>query len=192
MDDIRNRILDKAKERLDRFGFKKTTMDEISQDCKVSKKTLYAHFKDKEDLFTCVLIRESRKSQEIIFARMGTVDDPLQRLAQLMRIGIAYFNEDNFLTRLLKDDAAIFSELSVKYHRIVDEDIVAMLVDIIREAKNQGQIRDIDEQVVAYAGLKLVHAFSYMRTMQFDKAKSDQGYYTEALIDFVTQAIVTR
>jgi hypothetical protein len=109
-----------------------------------------------------------------------------------MRIGIAYFNEDNFLTRLLKDDAAIFSELSVKYHRIVDEDIVTMLADIIREAKNQGQIRDIDEQVVAYAGLKLVHAFSYMRTMQFDKAKSDQGYYTEALIDFVTQAIVTR
>ena len=60
-----------------------------------------------------------------------------------------------FLTRLLKDDAAIFSELSVKYHRIVDEDIVSMLADIIREGKQQGQIRDIDEQVVAYAGLKL-------------------------------------
>ena len=75
-------------------------MDEISQDCKVSKKTLYAHFKDKEDLFTCLLIRESRESQEIIFARIGTEADPLQRLAQLMRIGIANFNEDNFFDQI--------------------------------------------------------------------------------------------
>ncbi len=41
MDDIKNNILDKAKDRLDRFGFKKTTMDEISRDCKISKKTIY-------------------------------------------------------------------------------------------------------------------------------------------------------
>lgn len=43
-------IMDKAQHRIERFGFKKTTMDELSRDCGISKKTIYLHFKDKEDL----------------------------------------------------------------------------------------------------------------------------------------------
>lgn len=192
MNDVKNLILDKAKERIDRFGFKKTTMDEVSRDCKISKKTIYEHFKDKEDLFISLFVRESRRSQEIIFARMGDIQDPVDRLTQLMRTGIDYFKEDNFLTRLLKDDAALFTDLSLKYHQIVDADITAIIADIIREGKRQGKIRDIDEEVVAYAGLKLFQAFSHMQTIQFDKEKSDQGFYTEAVIDFIRHAIVKR
>ena len=89
VDDVKNLILDKAKERMDRFGFKKTTMDEISRDCKISKKTIYGHFKDKEDMFTCLLMRECRKSREIIFSRMGKIADPLERFIQLIRTALS-------------------------------------------------------------------------------------------------------
>ncbi len=44
-------ILDISKQRFARFGFKKTTVDEISRDAGISKKTLYENFKNKEDLF---------------------------------------------------------------------------------------------------------------------------------------------
>lgn len=191
MEDVKNLILDKAKERVDRFGFKKTTMDEISKDCKISKKTIYEHFRDKEDMFRSLLLREGHKTIEVLFARIGDVKDPLERLIQLIRTAIAYFNEDNFMTRLLKDDDALFSAFfTSKYHTMIDEEIISVIAAIIREGKEQGQFRDVDERVVAYAGFKLFQAFSYMRTGLLCEENTE--YYTEALIDFIVNALVKK
>jgi AcrR family transcriptional regulator len=193
MDDIKNNILDKAKERLDRFGFKKTTMDEISRDCKISKKTIYEHFKDKEDMFISLLTRESHKTVEVMFSQVGETADPLERLIQLIRIAIAHFNEDTFVTRLLKNDDALFSVfLSRKYHALVDQEIISNISVILNEGKQQGIFRDVDENVVAYAGFKLFQSFSYMRTGQFIAEEDKQEYYTDVLIDFIVHAIVKK
>ena len=62
--EIKNMILDKAKERFDRFGYKKTTMDEISRDCKISKKTLYELFSDKENLFNSLFCAKARRPRK--------------------------------------------------------------------------------------------------------------------------------
>ncbi|BBB92201.1 MAG TPA: TetR/AcrR family transcriptional regulator [Methylomusa anaerophila] len=193
MDELKDLILDKAKDRFDRFGFKKTTMDEISRDCKISKKTIYEQFKDKEDLFICLFIRESRKAREIIFARMGEIIDPLDKLIQLVKTATSYFNEDNFLTRLLKSNDDLFSPfLIMKYRCIAEEEVISIIADIISEGKKQGKLRDVDEKVTAYAGLKLFQAFSYMQTMEFCKEKEAQGYYTDVLVDFLVNAIIKK
>lgn len=193
MDDVRNRILDNVKERLDRFGFKKTTMDEISKDCKISKKTIYEHFNDKEDMVTCLFVRECHKAMDIIFSHMGEIEDPLEKLIQLIRTSVWYFREDIFITRLLKNDEALYSAfLSRKYHALIDQEIISVIAAIISEGKEQGKFRDVDERVVAYAGFKLFQAFSYMRTGEFDEEKDSQDYYTNVLIDFVINAIVKK
>lgn len=193
MDDIQNFILDKAQERFDRFGFKKTTMDDVSRACRMSKKTIYEHFHDKENLFSSLFTRECRRARDTIFARMGPSASPLDKLQQLIRIAIAYFSEDNFLTRLLKDDEALFKAfLSDKYNSVIDDDIIAIIADIIKGGKAEGQIRDVDEEVVAYAGFRLFQAFSYMRTMTFDKDKDAAGYYAEVLVDFITHALTPK
>lgn len=193
MDDIKNFILDKAQERFDRFGYKKTTMDEISRDCRISKKTIYEHFHDKENLFNSLFTREFRRANDTIFARIGDAADPLEKLRQLIRVGIAYFSEDNFLTRFLKNDAALCTAFSTtKYHAVLEKELIAVIAGIIAEGKKRGLIREIDEQVAAYAGLKLFDAFSYMRTDKFDREKAASGYYTEALIDFIVSALIKK
>lgn len=191
MDDVRNLILDKAKERVDRFGFKKTTMDEISKDCKISKKTIYENFADKEDMFRCLLLREGKRTIAIIFSRMGDVSDPLERLIRLIRTAVAYFNEDNFMTRLLKSGDPLFSTYFTReYYTLIDEEIISLIAGIIGEGKQQGKFRDVDERVVAYAGFKLFQAFSYTRTGQLGEESNE--YYTKVLIDFIVNAIVNK
>lgn len=193
MDDVKNLILDKAKERMERFGFKKTTMDEISRDCKISKKTIYEHFNNKEDMFKCLFLREYHNTMEVIFARMGEIADPLERLKQLTRTAMQYFSEDNFMTRVLKDDEVLFSAaLSREYHALIDEEIISLVADIIREGKEKGVCGDVDEKVLAYANFKLFQAFSYLRTMQFCKEKEEQGYYTGILVDCVINSLMKK
>lgn len=193
MEDLKTFILDKAQERFDRFGYKKTTMDEISRDCKISKKTIYENFKDKEDLFTSLFRRECHKANQIIFAKMGEISDPAEKLKALIRTSLWYFKQDNFLTRILKDDDALLTAFLIdKSHSIADEEIISNIAAILREGKAVGKFRDVDEQVVAYAGLKLFESFSYMRTMEFSPEKEEQGYYTDVLIDFVMNALLIR
>lgn len=191
MDDVKNLILDKAQERMERFGFKKTTMDEISKDCKISKKTIYEHFADKEDMFKCLLLRESHKTIEILFSQIGDVSDPLEKIVLLTRKAISYFNQDHFITRILKDDDLLLAFINRKYHEIIDEEIISIIAQIIREGKQQGTFRDVDERMVAYAGFKLFQAFSYARTGLLRK-EQDEQYYTEVLIDFLVNALVKK
>ena len=53
-----NRILDAASELLQRWGYKKTTVDDIARQAGVAKGTIYLHWKNKEELFTALLLRE--------------------------------------------------------------------------------------------------------------------------------------
>lgn len=46
----RDAILDAADALMGRYGFRKMTMDDLAREASVSKRTIYVHFKDKEDV----------------------------------------------------------------------------------------------------------------------------------------------
>lgn len=50
MSKMKCKILEKAAEMFIRIGFKSVTMDDISKDLSISKKTIYSHFKNKKEL----------------------------------------------------------------------------------------------------------------------------------------------
>lgn len=193
MEDVKRLILNKAKERFDRFGYKKTTMDELSRDCRISKKTIYEHFADKEDLFLKLLYQESNQVRQRLFDGIAYIEDPKEKLTELIRTSMAFFNEDNFLTRLKKAEEEMFSVFSkTQYDCMIRCDVVSLVAQIIREGKEKGQFRDVDEQVVAYGGFQLFQAFSYMRTPELDAVQVEPGYYTEVLIDFIINALIKK
>jgi len=58
LEDTRNKILSVADKLFSRFGFHKTSMDEIAKIARKAKGSLYYHFASKEELFTEVVSRE--------------------------------------------------------------------------------------------------------------------------------------
>jgi AcrR family transcriptional regulator len=52
------RILDAAAELIQRWGYKKTTIEDIARRAEVGKGTIYLHWKTREDLFIALLLRE--------------------------------------------------------------------------------------------------------------------------------------
>jgi AcrR family transcriptional regulator len=57
-DDTKDKILAVATKLFNRFGFHKTSMDEIAKIARKAKGSLYYHFASKEDLFTEVVSKE--------------------------------------------------------------------------------------------------------------------------------------
>ncbi len=58
LDDTRNKILSVANKLFSRFGFHKTSMDEIAKIARKAKGSLYYHFASKEELFKEVVSKE--------------------------------------------------------------------------------------------------------------------------------------
>ncbi len=58
VDSTKEKILEVATKLFSRFGFHKTSMDEIARKARKAKGSLYYHFASKEDLFTEVVAKE--------------------------------------------------------------------------------------------------------------------------------------
>ena len=67
-----DRILDAAGELILRWGYKKTTIDDIAKQAHVAKGTIYLHWKTREDLFMALLIREDFNYAEDLKKRIAS------------------------------------------------------------------------------------------------------------------------
>ena len=65
-----SRILDAANDLITHYGYDKTTVDEIAREAGISKGAVYLHFKGKEALFEALLLRESERVMDDMFARI--------------------------------------------------------------------------------------------------------------------------
>ena len=190
MADSEQFILELARKRFERFGYRKTTIDEICRDGGVSKKTVYRHFRDKEDLFARVLIGEALAARAEVFRRLGDVPDPLERLERLTRIALDFFQEERFITRLLRDEEGIYlpKRLSAYVER-VESATIQMIAEILRDGVEQGRFRRVDLRVTPYLLLKLFQAFTYARSPSLPRVKRKDDREAQLLLDFILHGL---
>lgn len=182
------RIFEVAKLRFDRFGFKKTTIDEICKEIQISKKTLYQYFKSKEELFVGLFINEALAARKEIFEKLGHVENPLERLKRIMKITFEYFGQDNFMVRVLKNNEGLYSPfLNQRFQSMVEGGMVDIISEILHDGIEKGIFRKMDEKLMGYLLFRISQSFTYARTI---KASKDADYEVSALLDFVTHGIV--
>jgi len=187
MSDIKEDILNSAKKHFDRFGYKKTTLDDIARDMKISKKTIYEHFEDKEDLFVSLFIRETLHARSRIFEGIPDTMNPLEKMKAALERGICIFSKDSFLVRVLKDDESLYSPfLTTKYHDLVEDGIITIIADILTDGKEKGLFRDINEKTTAYYLFKMFQAITYAKTADMEVDENT----TREMIDFIFNGIV--
>jgi AcrR family transcriptional regulator len=78
--DRRTEILTKARDIFARYGFRKTTVEEIAAACNLGKAALYYYFQSKEEIFAAVVRREADQLFEGIAAAVGAVSAPREKL----------------------------------------------------------------------------------------------------------------
>ena len=122
----RETILKIARDIFSKYGYKKTTLDDIANAVRKGKSSLYYYFKSKEDLFQAVVMKEVEILAHELEIVINRNTDPVDKL------------RDYILTKL-----TTFRGLANFYHAI-ENDITA--VDFIEEIKHryeQDEIRMI-------------------------------------------------
>lgn len=193
MEDKRNRILDVARSRFERFGFKKTTVDEISSDAGISKRTLYELFKDKEDILVSLFIREALTARRVVLERLEDAKDPMEKLKMFMFVARDYFREEPFMAKALRDEDGMYVPyLKEEYYNLVEGGILDIFSGFLDEGISQGKFRNLDTQVISYILFKLLQAFTYARTLPPAKDLKAEDREINELTTFLMEALVKK
>ncbi|MEV4147816.1 helix-turn-helix domain-containing protein [Amycolatopsis sp. NPDC049691] len=113
------RILDAAAELLLRAGYRRTTIEDVAERAGVGKGTVYLHWKNREELFLAVLLRESVRSIEDLVRAVDA--DPLAaRLSRLTEVQYANVLGRPLLRAGYADDADTLGKLLPKLHAKLD------------------------------------------------------------------------
>jgi AcrR family transcriptional regulator len=98
------RILDTAAELILRWGFQKTTLDDVSRQAGVAKGTIYLHWKTREELFKALISREKLALAQDLRQRMAV--DPAAGVtlrAILRHLALALMQRPLLKAILLRD-----------------------------------------------------------------------------------------
>ncbi|AOW21089.1 TetR/AcrR family transcriptional regulator [Urechidicola croceus] len=87
-----------------KFGSKAFTLDELSKDLGISKKSIYKYFNTKEDLVTEGIIYLIEKYSDEVEERILDIEDPIKKIIVTYKIGFEYLKlfKPSFLFGLKK------------------------------------------------------------------------------------------
>lgn len=144
-----NHILDVAATLIERFGYKKTTMDDIAKQAGVAKGTLYLHWKTRDDLFLALLVRERTRVTHEVQQRLAA-DPEGGTLHGMMKHATLMGLTNPIIKALMLQDTDMLGELArTEFSQHDIERRIAINGILLEGLRAQGVLRtdiDLDKQ----------------------------------------------
>ncbi len=141
----RESILKIAQEIFSKYGYRKTTLDDIANAVRKGKSSLYYYFKSKEDLFQAVIMKEVEVLAKELDKVINRNTDPVDKLRDYLLTKITTFrNLANFYNALENDVTAIgfIEDIKSRYEQDEIRMIKRILIEGVR--KNEFEIYDFN------------------------------------------------
>ena len=141
----RETILQIAQEIFSKYGYKKTTLDDIANAVRKGKSSLYYYFNSKEDLFQAVIIKEveilKQALEKVVFRSM----DPEEKLREYILTKLTTFRSLANLYNALENDVTAIGFIEEIKHKN-EKDEIRMIKRILIEGvrRDKFQIDDLN------------------------------------------------
>jgi AcrR family transcriptional regulator len=103
-DEVREALINSARVVFARFGFKKTSLDDISRESRRGKSTIYYYFKSKDEIFKAVIDSEAEILRKSINEAIALVDDPAERLKRYIFLRMSLIRKVANYYEILKNE----------------------------------------------------------------------------------------
>lgn len=145
-DELREKIIDAARQKFFSEGFFKTCIDEIASEFHISKKSIYKYFKSKDDLLTTVVKDFAGKVTEEIIQIMKNDKNSVEKL-----IDVLMLIQNSMRTISLKYLEDIRKHKPKLWNYIENfrrENLENIVQQTIQNGKKEGFFEDVDPEIV--------------------------------------------
>jgi AcrR family transcriptional regulator len=129
-EETRQAIVDAAEELFERYGFKKTAIDDIAREARIGKGSVYLHFSSKEALFVEVARRVSARILDSVATAVKGARTPAEKLRAFVDTSVTAIAGAHRLIDVSMTELFPLA-LSLREEHLVRER--ALLVELLRE-----------------------------------------------------------
>jgi AcrR family transcriptional regulator len=92
-EEYRKKIIISSRQIFSRYGFKKTTMDEIARASKMGKSSVYYYFNSKEEIFEAVVLNEANILRNELTTAIKSVESPVDKMRKYVFVRMKSFEK---------------------------------------------------------------------------------------------------
>ena len=182
--DVKESVLDAAARLMDRYGYKKMTMDAIAGEAGIGKATIYGYFENKEDVALSVM----RRHQESVKARWHEIvkkeTSPERCVREMLVILVlAGFDKAQRCRQSMDETLAALRHVILQRRYQFNSELASILAVVIQQgcvAGIQYTIRTLDWEGVINEVRSLVFACGHVVSSARVARHADRNHYRSA------------
>ena len=174
------RILDASAALIVRYGYDKTTMNDIANEAGVTRAIAYIHFNNKEALLEVLLYRETQKYMQTWLDDFE-INPGSGTMSSVFRSALFAVNRSPFLSAMMKQDQRVFGGYLHKPGNLFESiQIGTIWTQTLRLLQSVGAIReDVDPKLFSY----IMNALSLgLIIMQGEKKFGDPPTFDDLMV----------
>lgn len=182
--DVETMIVEKAQAIFARYGFRKTTMDDIARAMNKGKSTLYHYFPSKEALFTTVIEREVKELKTEIHQALAGEKTPPAKLRTYILTRMHAFKRLANLYQAFADEYLENYRFIEKIRTSYDEYERMIVSNILHEGVQTGLFAISDLDLIAHVIVVASKGLEYQWALDKDTTKTERDIDTLLQIFF--------
>jgi AcrR family transcriptional regulator len=190
-EEIRAHIVKVARKIFTRYGFRKTTMEQIASATQKGKSSIYYYFKSKEEIFRAVVEREAEELQE----KLGTVirkeDTPIEQLKAYILFRLHHIRTVGNFYAALNEEYLSHMDFILEIRRQFDMEEQEVVKEILEEGMRNGTFQVVSSEIGAIAIATMMKGLE-LPLLLSDEHKTDREELLDDLIRVLFYGIIKR
>ncbi|PKL35825.1 MAG: hypothetical protein CVV44_20105 [Spirochaetae bacterium HGW-Spirochaetae-1] len=143
--DKTERLLETSLKIFARFGYKKTTVEDIATELGMTKGNLYLYVRDKRDLYEKTVAHGLRRWQRNVITSIENIPDIVDQLITICRKSYEYLSLDEDMRNVVINDPAIFPLYPEEDHFYrINIESMNILKGLLQKGIDAGRFRPVD------------------------------------------------
>lgn len=182
-EDARERLLNAAEVCFEKFGLRRTTIDDVAREAKVSRSTVYRYFDGRGDLIVGAYMRESEVVNGKLRALLDRPGPFADRLLKATQRTIDSVRSGKYLPLMLSPEGALLVSKAVTASTAFYESTRQTMGPYLEEAQKAGEVRkDLDLDDFNEWMLRIVFSFAMIDSPSGQDAKHIKRLLTTFLL----------
>lgn len=160
-EEIRETIINVARNIFAKFGFRKTTMEEIAQAARKGKSSIYHYFNSKEDIFNAVVEKETNALHFALTEAVNMASTPEDKLKAYIRTRMDTIGDLANLYSALRDEYLDHFSFIERIRSQFDHKEIYMIKEILVEGVNKGDFNVEDHEITAFGIITALKGLEY-------------------------------
>ncbi|HHF58147.1 MAG TPA: TetR/AcrR family transcriptional regulator [candidate division WOR-3 bacterium] len=192
--DKKNYIIEVAKSLVGKFGFKKTTMEDIAKAARMGKATLYYYFSSKDDIFREIIEKEGNRFRKKLLEALEGAKTAREKLLRYSFTRFHFLKEVRLYYKTIKDELYSHLDFIERERKKFDKFDLEILERIMEEGVEKGEFNIKNPKYYAFLLLQAIKGLEVPiltgEALSFENKEVDLDEAVSALLNILMYGIL--